>query len=297
MAVKRFKTSLISQGRSYGVLSGRANLIPIASGGNVQDLGGFRIHSFTTVGSSSFVITANVTSVEYLVVAGGGNGSILNTVNPSIAHAGGGAGGLLQGSQSTNTGNYTVTVGGGTENSVFGSITATRGGNGDGNSGGSGGGGLSHQSNQGQAGGAGTSGQGNNGGNGYFPTGVQPERSGGGGGAGAAGQAGNLSVAGNGGEGISSSIGGSPIVYAGGGGGSARTGGYGPDQAACGVGGSGGGGNALSGGSIRAGSGQTNRGGGGGGYCAAGASPYGGAGFGGSGIVIIRYPLLGYQYD
>jgi hypothetical protein len=43
----------------------------IATGGTVTDVGGYRIHTFTS--SSDFVVTQGGV-VEYLIVAGGGGG-------------------------------------------------------------------------------------------------------------------------------------------------------------------------------------------------------------------------------
>jgi hypothetical protein len=219
--------------------------------------------------------------VEYLVVAGGGSGGGNG--------GGGGAGGLLTGIVTVATGtSYTVTVGaGGTggvyptqangNNSVFGSINATAGGKGGGDSasypagsGGSGGG-SGYYASIGQ----GTSGQGNAGG---AQNGINS--GGGGGGAGTVGLNGaTTSIGGNGGAGIASAITGTVATYAGGGGGWANTPGTG------GVGGVGGGGSTGAYQGV-AGSGGGNTGGGGAG--SAGGS--GTSGSGGSGIVVVRYP-------
>ena len=213
-------------------------------------------------------------SVEYLVIAGGGG-----------AYTGaGGAGGFrtVSGFAVASGSPITVTVGAGGvgagssangSNSVFSTITSLGGGgttfDGVGKSGGSGGGGDAAVAST--AGGAGTVGQGNNGGTGF---GGSPYAGGGGGGAGAVGgNAPNSSTGGNGGNGSASSITGSSVTYAGGGGGGVYSGGT------AGSGGSGGGG---AGGTTGV-SGTTNSGGGGGG----GDGRNGGNG--GSGIVVIRY--------
>ena len=47
---------------------------PVALGGTVTDSGGYRIHSFTTIGSSTFQVVSGLVSVDYLIVAGGGGG-------------------------------------------------------------------------------------------------------------------------------------------------------------------------------------------------------------------------------
>ncbi len=231
-----------------------------ATGGTVADVGGYRIHTFTT--SGTFTVT-NGGNVEALVVGGGG-----------------GAGGLVYvSSLSVIPGSYTITVGAGgagaTSNggsapnggdSIFSSITAKGGGGGGNYSGGSGatggsGGGASGYSNPGNPG-VGTSGQGNSGG--YANGSATTAQTGGGGGG--AGSVGSNSVQNNGGyttggSGLAYSISGSSVMYA--------TGGNG--------GGDGWGG---------ASSGAANTGNGGDG---AGSPNSGSAG--GSGIVIIRYPL------
>ncbi len=43
---------------------------PFALGGVITDIGGYRIHTFSTIGSSTFQVISNISSVEYLVVAG-----------------------------------------------------------------------------------------------------------------------------------------------------------------------------------------------------------------------------------
>ena len=66
---------------------------PVATGGTVTDtvIGGipYRVHSFTTTGSSTFTVT-RTGEVEYLILAGGGGGG-------GVIAGGGGAGGLLTG--------------------------------------------------------------------------------------------------------------------------------------------------------------------------------------------------------
>lgn len=231
------------------------------------------IISFTGVGTTTWTAPAGITSVNYLVVAGGGSGYI----------AGGGAGGMLTGTLSVTPGTaYTVTVGAGGlsaaangSNSVFASITSIGGGGappgGAGNTGGSGGGGSYGSA----AGGSGTAGQGNNGGNGNTNSG------GGGGGRGAAGSnAPSAHVGGAGGAGLSSSITGVSVTYAGGGGGG------GTNQGSGGAGGSGGGGAGRNDGAEGT-AGTPNTGGGAGGNGSGLAS----SGIGGSGIVIISYVL------
>jgi hypothetical protein len=273
--------------------------IKSATGGDtVQDIGGYRIHTFTTVGTSTFT-PASAGNVEVLVVGGGGSGG--------MRHAGGGgAGGLIYNASFPVSGTVTVTVGDGGAsvptggaagpgfsgaNSVFGSLTAIGGGygnQGNGGSGGSGGGVFSTNTV-----GAGTAGQGNNGAfgsTGPFST-ENTYAGGGGGGAGAVGTA-ATSVApvqgGAGGIGRQISISGTPVYYAGGGGGGTTTavGGGAGGAGGLGGGGAGGGSNSIVG---IAGTNGTGGGGGCGGFSNAGGNFA--SGKGGSGIVIVRYPL------
>ena len=272
----------------------------IATGGDtVQDINGNRIHTFTTVGTTSFVVTRGG-PVEVLVVAGGGSGG--------MRHAGGGgAGGLIYNRRFiVSPSSITVTVGDGGAsvptgsaagpgfsgaNSVFGSLTAIGGGYGNGGAGGNGGsGGGVFASNPV---GAGTAGQGNNGAFGSTGplTGENSYGGGGGGGAGAAGTA-STSVspvtAGAGGIGRQISISGTPTYYAGGGGGGTTTAVGGGAGGAGGLGGGGAGGGSNSTVGI-AGTNGTGGGGGCGGFSNAGGNFA--SGKGGSGIVIVRYPL------
>jgi len=231
-----------------------------ATGGSITQDGDYTVHTFTTFGT--FTVNGT-TNVEYLVVAGGGGGG---------SNGGGGAGGLVIGTKSVSTGEYTVTVGSGGvaatagSDSIFDTITAVKGGMGGGTggdlNGGSGGGGGGYT---GTTGGTATVGQGNNGGTGN-PASPTYYCGAGGGGRGAVGSNGGSNVAGDGGSGVTSSISGALTYYAGGGGG--RCVGSWPDT---GVGGIGGGGDSNS-------AGTANTGGGGGATAA-----------GGSGVVIIRY--------
>jgi hypothetical protein len=237
----------------------------------------------------SFASTsANLFSVDYLVIAGGGGGGT------GGRSGGGGAGGYrtnLAGSTSGNntspevalslsTGvSYALTIGsggpvgtiGGT--STFNTISSTGGGFGggstlNGGNGGSGGGGGNHIPGNTTTGGTGVSNQGTAGG-----TGVKGYMyAGGGGGASQVGN--NVALGGNG---LSSSITGTAIVRGGGGGGGAS--GFST------TGGSGGGGaGAQSSGDPTPGTANTG-GGGGGRFDGAGNT-----GLGGSGVIILRIP-------
>lgn len=139
-----------------------------ATGGNAtNDIGDYRIHTFTNSATASNFVVMTGGNVEVLVVAGGGGG-------------GGGTGGVIYtASYSVAAGTYNVTVGtggvGGVTsrrgsngvNSVFGNLTANGGGGGGnysvggGLNGGCGGGGASQLNLTG-----GTGSQGGNGGNG-----------------------------------------------------------------------------------------------------------------------------------
>jgi hypothetical protein len=275
-------------------------LAPKATGGNiVANDGTYWYHAFTS--SGNFVPQVGLTA-DCLVIAGGASGG----------NGGGGAGGLLAyTSQSLTAINYTVTVGAGGaaglvsgngvngNNSQFGSLTAATGGGkgaytGAAAVGGSGGGGASGGAGGTAAGAAGTSGQGSAGGTGA--SGGTNSGGGGGGGATAVGGNGSAGVAGAGGAGSSaySSWGVATTTgqnvsgtrwYAGGGGGGAGGTNSPKTPGAGGNGGGGAGGNTPSGGTPAT-AGTANTGGGGGGIYDNDPS-----GVGGSGIIIIRYPI------
>ena len=266
--------------------------------------------STLTSGSGSFSVPSGITSVDVLVVAGGGSGA--RGIPNNVSVGAGGAGGLIY------RPGFTVTPGGSVPYSIgdsasgnpggngttgsdttFGTLTAKGGGGGggwDGNNGfagGSGGGGSSAQSTPSvpgspgtqpsQPGDSGTYGFGNPGGT-SGPTwnngnpGGPNTRGGGGGGAGGSGTPGNSNAAG--GAGRVYSISGGPVGYAGGGGGGAGQG-PGPAQHGGGDGGSPGQGTAPSA--------TANRGGGGGGGGVIGQTPDTVGGTGGSGVVIVSF--------
>jgi hypothetical protein len=80
-----------------------------AIGGTVTEVGGFKYHAFTTVGTSTFTVQSGEGTVEVLVVAGGGSGG-----GGHASAGGGGAGGLVYHSaKAVTSGNYTVVVGDG----------------------------------------------------------------------------------------------------------------------------------------------------------------------------------------
>jgi hypothetical protein len=266
---------------------------PLASGGDIIKTDGtYWYHTFLY--SGTFTPIKNLTC-DYLVVAGGGGSGSVR----ADASGGGGGGGLRSSVSPTGGGGttesqlsltantaYTATVGAGGaggssdtsgtngNNSILGSITSTGGGGGawanasatiNGNSGGSGGGGNGSGS-----GGSGTSGQGYAGGSGYA----------GGGGAGGVGSASAFNGTNKGGIGVTNSISGSAVNYAGGG----NPGG--------GTGNTYGGGNgeyALDSNNATAGTANTG-GGGGGGWYSVNSNRTGKAG--GSGIIVVRYPVL-----
>ena len=274
----------------YGISNGVK-----ATGGTLTVAGGYAYHTFTSTGS--FLPNQQIKGAETLVIAGGG---------AAKWGGGAGAGGLLYtAAQTLTAGNsYTALVGaGGTaisdssctkgSNSVFSSSIAIGGGTGGGyieagGAGGSSGGSGWYVGTPGTA----TAGQGNVGAgspnNGYFT-------SGGGGGAGTAGTLGGTD-GGAGGDGSSAysswhAITGTGVIssgvyyIAGGGGGGADT----PSgHTTAGAGGKGGGaaGSASSPGSAA----TANTGGGGGGSGRVGGTTQTGTS-GGSGIIIVRYPL------
>ena len=260
-----------------------------AAGGTPSVSGSYRIHTFTGGGTFTPNTGGNI---EVLVVAGGGGGGGGIT-------GGAGAGGLIYRSAHpviANTG-YTVAVGaGGTGgasgvsgtkggNSVFDTLTASGGGatasdgSSDANLQSGGSGGASRNT-----AGAGTSGQGSNSGVGANSP-AYP--GGGGGGAGGAGVNGSQTNGGNGGPGSVYGISGTAAYYAGGGGGGIIT--WITPAPVIGQGGSGIGGAGGGTSDAAAGAANTGSGGGGGGYTAGSTYTKGGAG--GSGIVIVRYPI------
>ena len=299
---------------NYGIKASQGGLKIIeATGGTVTDysISGviYRVHAFTTIGNSSFVVNKlgkdNFNLVNVLVVGGGGGGS---------QTGGGGGGVVIHQNRPIGIGTYNVTVGAGGLgrtssveqtsgfNSYFDNIVAFGGGAGSatnntpGGIGGSGGGagrdrggpGLGIQTNTG-----GGIGYGNNGGN------ASQTGWGGGGGGGGAG-----AVGGNGGGTGSSSqevpgTGGDGIYF-----GNVFTnnygengyfaGGAGMDTQSNGAVSLGGLGGAGDGGGDAARQAMPNTGGGGGGK----AGPAGTvSGNGGSGIVLVGYPIDNYDFS
>ena len=302
---------------------------PVATGGFTStatvDGISYRIHSFRDVGSSNFVVTnpGSWNEYEYLIVGGGASGG-------SYVGGGGGGGGVLQGRiTSLSSQSYPIVVGAGgagagstsvqqsvqgnngLSSSAFG-FTAFGGGGGGrypeiaGSAGASGGGSGGFQNSTG-FGGAGTTGQGFAGGN---AIGGRPRGFTGGSGGGGAGSVGGpstnaINTGGDGGAGTFSAITGTTLFWGGGGGGGNFADGARPGNGGIGGGGGGtsntanvagiGGGLALNTGGNGSpngdpnnigGSGGANTGGGGGGN-----GHHGLSGAGGSGIVIIRYPI------
>lgn len=264
---------------------------PKAFGGTtVRTDGTYWYHTFQS--SGVFEPLENLSNVDYLVVAGGGGG----------ANGGGGAGGFRTsaGTSGANSSaesklslvkdtKYIVTIGAGGSpvswadsgnngsSSTFNTITSLGGGGGGGpnaagKDGGSGGGAGNISAGGVPAPGNGTANQGLGGG-----SAVQNgnNQSGGGGGGGASSAGVSFGSGGAGGSGLASTISGSSVSYAGGGG----------AANIAGAGGTGGGGAGGSGTGGAGTNGTANTGGGGGG------SIFGTHGAGGSGIVIVRYPV------
>lgn len=269
----------------------------LPTGGTITTSGSYRIHTFT--GNGTFTVNSNSISAQYLIVAGGGAGG-------SAFGGGGGAGGLLYNSSYTIApGEYPILVGaGGTVAS--GNATGGKGGNSSFNSivaYGGGGGGSQGESNPGTkldggSGGApshnttyygqGISGQGYASGSNLTPWG-SPYAEPGGGGAGERGQTPvNVNTSARGGNGLEYSISGTATYYAGGGGGGAGGASYNANTSGA-VGGLGGGGAGGATPGSNGTAGTANTGGGGGGSHSYQDNSSGG--YGGSGIVIIRYAL------
>lgn len=238
-------TYLSTQGNPFNFVS--------ASGGTITYDGNYRIHTFTTTGSTStFTVyttgSAPFNTVALLVVAGGGDGTgtSANSCPPSFTASyggtgsAGGAGGLIYSSSYSlsGTGALTVIVGSGSKNAVdnfkngqnstFDSLVAIGGGRGAADSsqlaltGGSGGGGVATNINafviSASFGASGSAGQGYQGANATSSL-TCPVPGGltfnrlSGGGGGAGGAASTI----NGGSGLTLSISGTPIEYARGG--------------------------------------------------------------------------------
>ena len=315
---KGSKNKLSSRGRSFGyqVLGfgagdAAAPQFTVACGGNATHTdGNFKIHVFTSPGTFTVTQagtlplfpgdpTAGPSNVDFLVVGGGGPGNV----------AGGGGGGMrtsypspgsCAGAHPIAAQAYPITIGGNFSDSVFDSITSTRGGNGQHYVGC-----LSQPASPGGAGGGAGAASGNSrtGGEGNDPP-VSPPQGADGGNSGSQSQ---ITGGGGGGGGASGLVGGpgpggggngTPIAtaffgpnspsygepgpapgrwFGGGGGGSLHANVPSPEP-----GGAGGGGNGRALPGTPAENGATNTGGGGGGATGPG-------GQGGSGIVVIRY--------
>ena len=303
MAIAKFSKSTANNGFArYTTLLDNAIAYPwviSATGGTITTANGYKIHTFTTTGNSTFT-PSNSGVVEVLIVGAGGGTSLTSTPYTGGWGGGGGGGGVVYHPRMyLNAQAYTVTVGAGSsnangENSSFNSHIAYGGGKGgvyngnqippnSGASGGGAGGDIEG------LGGEAIFGQGYRGGTSLDPT---PESGGGGGGAGEQGYKGftgtnaNLEYGGGrGGNGIELSISGTSTYYGGGGGGG---GGVRISRAPGGAGGGGRGGDGYSGGggSVAGLKGTDNTGGGAGGGINSALA-------GGHGIVIVRYPVYG----
>jgi hypothetical protein len=294
-------------GGNYPGLNGAPNTGGGGGGGGANNPGGnggsgvvilrYRVPTIATFqDSGSWTCPAGVTSVQALIVGGGGSGS--GSRGASNGSPGGGAGGVVYSSSVKVTPGvtYPVIVGQGGigisatdgypgQNSSFAGIVAYGGGGGNGAtsfdanrfSGGSGGGAGETYTN-----GQGVYGQGNAGGSNTVASGTNAGAGGGGAGGAGVSIANGTHIGGNGGPGLAFTISGTSTYYGGGGGGSCDA-----SSSTYGTGGIGGGGNSTVGTyTTRAGTPNT---GGGGGGAFAGVSADSIGGFGGSGIVIIRY--------
>jgi hypothetical protein len=279
-----------------------------AVGGTITCCGGYKIHTFTS--SGCFQVFKGGTGFQYLVIGGGGGGG--RGCSTSVGGGGGGGAGGWRccAAVSLTSCSFPVTIGLGgasTTNgqpSCFYDLVSAGGGAGGcltvftsrglcGQPGGNGGGAGGSNCNAIPNNGAGntpstTPSQGFAGGCAVVGDSNGTQAGAGGGGAGATGgnavcTAAPFALAGNGGAGKVSCISGTNVFYAGGGGG----GGTEDTNFGCGgIGGGGNGGYVPGGGATPGTAGTANTGGGGGG--AMGTSP---GSCGGSGIVIVRYPI------
>ena len=298
-----------------------------ATGGTITDIGNFRYHAFTSVGTSTFTVSDTGTDglIDYLIVAGGGAGGnygggggaggVVTNVFSSPLHINTGSNPVIVGAGGASTGTTQGQGNDGENSSVFGLVALGGGGgggrvnpeNGNGRNGGSGGGAATGGSGNRLVGtglqpSAASFGFGNNGGNSsieHIPT--LRFQSGGGGGAQSPGQNANAKgdrFGGDGGSGINLS----PFFPIAGTNASNTTagtlgffagggGGSGHNSGNVGsgpIGGNGGAGGGGNGGTeVQSGFPGLANTGGGGG----GVATSGSSGAGGSGIVIIRYPL------
>ena len=275
-----------------------------ATGGTITTANGYRTHSFTTVGSTNFVVTGAL-KLQVLVVGGGGAGA------SGYESGGGGAGGAVFNSGLViSAGTYSATVG----NGGAGAVILPRGGQGasgtnssfltlTGNGGGGGGnygdmgagstlvqtGGQAANGGCGGGGGgngggpAGTAGSGNQGYGGGTSTNYGGS---GGGGMGSAGSNATTAAGAAGGLGLTYQVGNQSYLVCGGGGGGSELGAAG-GSGGSGIGGNGGVGNNTPNGTAPT-NGAVNTGSGGGGSYGYTSQSHAG-GNGGSGTVIIAY--------
>lgn len=279
----------------FGVTSGQDATPPttLATGGTISYVPGYTVHTFT--GSGTFTPNYPM-KVDVVVVGGGGAGGTGEANLAGDGAGGGGAGGYVYSTGVTVSGATTVTIGPGGQTpkadgtqSAFGAVTAAGGGGGGndglvaaatGDNGGSGGGAANRYEGATSGGSASPAGQGNGGGNATASYTTQRGGSGGGG-AGAIGTTRSSAAGGKGGDGLVNPITGTGL--AGGGGGGASNGNT--------AGAAGGGGGGPGGSNTTPGTDGTANTGGGGGGGGAKATTGGVPGKGGSGVVIVRYPI------
>ena len=97
----------------------------ITTGGTITTSGAYRIHTFTTVGTSAFTTNLPITA-QVLVVGGGGAGG---QGSGASGGGGGGAGGALFNTITVPTGTYSIVVGAGGTGSTSTSIAGSNGSN------------------------------------------------------------------------------------------------------------------------------------------------------------------------
>ena len=310
----------IGTGSCGSTLSSTSGISSTVTSSGSECIARFTVTAEGTTGTGTWTVPANVTQLQYLVVAGGGGGG--GGQASEHGGGGGGAGGVLSGTLTISTSTLSISVGAGgnggaansrgtsgANSSLGATITATGGGAGgsyfspanDPISGGSGGGAGSGQKTTGASG---TAGQGNAGGS-VTETLTNGRHGAGGGGAGGVGgsttsAATYTTAAGAGGIGLQSSITGVNTYYGAGGGGGGSSGrGGGSSGGASGGSGIGGTGATYNGVSLvsAATAGTAGSGSGGGGGIGTGGSTASSGGAGGSGVVIIRYtPITNVDY-
>jgi len=93
----------------------------VATGGSITQTGGYKIHTFSSTGSSIFEITYGQKNIELLVVAGGGGGGY------DVGGGGGGGGLCYSDLYNVVKGTYSVIVGAGGAGATAGGVQVASG--------------------------------------------------------------------------------------------------------------------------------------------------------------------------